>query len=276
TRTDGLHMTFQFQSLNADLDAPTFRNLMSEFERWFPDPYIPTWVFSNHDQTRRISKLGDDIARAKLNVLLQLTGRGVPFIYMGEEIGMRSPKMPLKGAEDPVAKKFSWLPSFLANFLTRDGKICLNRDCCRTPIQWDPSDNAGFSKSGVHTWLPLEPHYREVNVEAQEKDPTSMLNCYKELLTIRRNHPALHSGSVQFKDLGKEYKNSLLAYERLFYSPDFQQIVQVVVNLSNESYQVKGFEGKKTLLFSTISDSAPIDGSIIHLHPLEGIIMKIQ
>ncbi len=275
TRTDGLHMTFQFQSLNANLDAPTFRHLISEYE-YLEEPYTPTWVFSNHDVTRRMTKLGNDVTKAKLNVLLQLTVRGVPFVYMGEEIGMISPKIPLKGAEDPVARKFSWLPQFLTNFLTRDGKLCLNRDSCRTPIQWDASDNAGFSKGGVDTWLPVESHYREVNFEVQEKDPASLLHCYKQLLSIRRSHPALHSGSIQFKDLGKEYNDSLLAYERLFYSPDFQQIVQIVVNFSKVSYELKGFEGRKTLLFSTIQDSNPFDANMIHLQPLEGVIIKVQ
>jgi len=276
TRTDGLHMTFQFQSLNADLNALAFRHLMSEYESHFEDPYIPTWVFSNHDVTRRISKLGNDVAKAKLNALIQLTARGVPFIYMGEEIGMLYHKIPLQEAEDPVAQKFSRLPRFLTDFVSRDGKICLNRDGCRTPIQWDSSDNGGFSKGGVETWLPLEPHYRAINVELQEKDPASILNCYRQLLGIRRNHPALHSGSIQFKELEKEYKKSLLTYERLFYSPDFQQIVQIILNFTNDSYQVRGFEGKKTLLFSTISDSTPIGDSTINLQPLEGIIIKIQ
>ena len=103
-----------------------------------------------------------------------------------------------------------------------------------------------------------------------------MLNCYKQLLMIRSDHPALHSGSIQFKDLGKEYNGSLLAYERLFCSSDFQQIVQVAVNFSRESYQVKGFEERKTLLFSTIPDSKPFDDDTIHLQPMEGIIIKVQ
>jgi oligo-1,6-glucosidase/alpha-glucosidase len=276
SRTDGLHMTFQFQSLNADFDASTFRHLISEYERYLVEPYIPTWVFSNHDVTRRISKLGNDAAKAKLNALLQLTARGVPFIYMGEEIGMQYLKIPLEEAEDPVAKKFSGLPRFITNFVTRDGKICLNRDGCRTPMQWNSSDNGGFSEPGGDTWLPLEPHYREINVEIQENDPSSMLTCYRRLLDIRRKHPALHSGSIQFKELGKEYRNSLLAYERLFYSPDFQQILQVVMNFSDEFHQIEGFKGMKTLLYSTILDSNPLREDSIHLQPLEGIILRIQ
>jgi len=184
--------------------------------------------------------------------------------------------MPLKGAEDPVARKFSWLPKFLANFLTRDGKLCLNRDGCRTPLQWDSSENAGFTDVGVETWLPLEPHYKEINVEIQETDPESMLSCYKKLLEIRMNTPALHSGSIQIKDLGKSHKDSVLAYERLYYTNDFQQIVQIVLNFSDAPQQLQGFEGQKTLLFSTRVDSNPLQDDSIRLEPLEGIVMKLQ
>ncbi|GAG91054.1 unnamed protein product [marine sediment metagenome] len=51
-----------------------FRNLMRMYEKWFPYPYTPTWVFGNHDQMRRITKIGDNFNKAKINAILQLTG----------------------------------------------------------------------------------------------------------------------------------------------------------------------------------------------------------
>ncbi|MBE0527002.1 MAG: alpha-glucosidase, partial [Candidatus Thorarchaeota archaeon] len=101
TKTDGLHLAFLFKSLNAKLDASIFHKIISEYEQYFSEPYTPTWVFSNHDQMRRISKLGTDMVKAKLNATIQLTARGVPFIYYGEEIGISNHKLPLKTAEDP-------------------------------------------------------------------------------------------------------------------------------------------------------------------------------
>ena len=270
-RTDGLHLTFQFQSLNASLDASTFRDLITKYEHEFAEPYIPTWVFSNHDQVRRISKLGNDMEKAKLNVTLQLTARGVPFIYYGEEIGMSNHRFPVKGAQDPVALRYSWLPQFLVNLLTRDGSFSLNRDECRTPMQWDSSPNAGFCAADVEPWLPVEPRYETINVESEESDPDSLLHCYRNLLQLRRNTPALHSGSMSLLDSSK-HQNSLLTYER----NHNEQTVQIWLNFSNKPLQTGEVVDVGELLFSTLRNSNPIRAKDIYLEPYQGIVVEIQ
>ncbi len=268
-KTEGLHLTFLFQSLNTNLDADTFRNLLSRYEQYFTEPHIPTWVFSNHDQTRRITKLGNDVNKAKLNATLQLTARGVPFIYYGEEIGMLNHRFSLKTAKDPIALKYSRLPGFLVNLLTRSGSILLNRDECRTPMQWNSSLNAGFCSKESEPWLAVEPRYETINVESEESDPDSLLQCYKSLLRLRRQIPALNSGSMRLIDLST-HKKSLLSFERRY----DRQAVQIWLNFSNRRVQIDEVQEKAELIFSTLRESTPLSSSGIQLEAFQGIVLE--
>jgi oligo-1,6-glucosidase/alpha-glucosidase len=267
--TDGLHLTFQFQSLLVKPDAESFRNLIQEYEQFFPEPYTPTWVFSNHDQTRRISKLGNDFALARLNAMIQLTARGVPFIYYGEEIGIPSHKIPLKRGQDPIAKKFSGIPQFLVDSLTRSGRITLNRDECRTPMQWNASPNAGFCSEGSDPWLPIGPGYEEINVEFEEVDIDSLLHFYRDLLHLRKNTPALHTGTLNLIELQTHRKN-VLAFERKFN----KQVVQIWLNMSKKKISLEKPHTPVKILFSSVRGSHPIGDDAILLEPRQGLILE--
>jgi glycosidase len=271
TSTSGLHLAFLFQSLNVRLDAIAFRQLINLYEQTFSEPYTPTWVFSNHDQKRRISKLGNDVAKAKLNAMLQLTARGVPFVYYGEEIGMSDHRLPLKTAKDPIGRRFSWLPQILANLLTRTGSISLNRDNCRTPMQWDCSKNAGFCSERLEPWLPVSMNHRLLNVNSEEADPGSLLNCYKSLLLLRKKTPALHSGTIQIID-HPQLSESVLSYRRTYN----QQIVEVWLNFSRNRTQTGELGENATVLFSTIFDATPLTGNELHLGPYEGVVLGFR
>ncbi len=274
TVTDGLHLIFQFQSLGAKLTAGRFRTLFQDYEQVFSEPYIPTWVFSNHDQKRRISRLNGNVEKAKLNTTLQLTTRGVPFIYYGEEIGMLQSKIPLKSAQDPVAQKLALLPRILTSLFQKIGDISLNRDECRTPMQWDSGPNAGFCQSETNPWLPIGPDYEEINVDIEESDPASLLNCYKELLKLRRKTPALHSGALRFSQLHNGQK-SLLMYERIFSSDESEQIVEIWLNLSDKSIQVAQDLISCKLRFSTMKSTTPLRDDSLYLEPHQGIVLEI-
>lgn len=269
TKTNGLHLAFLFKSLNAKLNASVFRRLISEYEQYFTEPHTPTWVFSNHDQMRRISKLGNDRTKAKLNATLQLTARGVPFIYYGEEIGMINHKLPLKTAKDPIGQKFSKIPQFLVNLLTKSGSISLNRDDCRTPMQWTALPNAGFCSEELIPWLPVSSEYEKYNVDSEESIPDSLLNCYKALLKIRRNTPALHSGSMNL--LPPLLFGDLLSYQRIH----DEQVVQIWLNFSNKQRCISETGKNPKLLFSTISNLDTIKNSKLCLEPYQGVVLEI-
>ena len=271
TETDGLHLTFQFQSLNAKLDAVHLRELISEYEGTFTEPYSPTWVFSNHDQMRRISKMGNDINKAKLNATLQLTARGVPFVYYGEEIGMSNHRLPLKTAKDPIGQKYSWIPQFIVNLLTRGGSFSLNRDDCRTPMQWGSSLNAGFCSEEIEPWLPVSPGHETKNVDHETSDPDSLLNCYRTLLQLRRTTPALHSGSMHLLSPFL-FGSGVLSYQRIHN----EQVVQIWLNFSNKPHRIGEVRACAELLFSTMTKTDPLRNSALSLEPHHGVICRIS
>ncbi len=188
----GLHVIFLFESLAFRFSADFFRSLIEKYERLYPHPLVPVWVLGNHDQKRWISRLRGDRRRARCLVLLQLTVRGIPVVYYGEEIGMEDGAFPFRDALDPVARQFSWLPPPVARALG----LYLNRDGCRTPMQWDSSRNAGFTGGDAEPWLPVHRDYRTVNVENARRDPESLLNLYRDALCLRRESGALRCGTI--------------------------------------------------------------------------------
>jgi glycosidase len=123
-------------------------------ERWAP-------FLRNHDQTRTLTELGGDIARAKVAATILFTIPGLPFVYYGEEIGMTGNKP--------------------------DERL-------RTPMHWRRTRAAGFT-TGV-PWQPLQPDSLTANVEAQDGDPGSLLNVYRRLIHLRASNPALATGEL--------------------------------------------------------------------------------
>jgi alpha-glucosidase len=109
---------------------------------------------------------------------LLLTLRGTPFMYYGEEIGMRDVSLRRGEIMDPPGKRY-W-------------PIFKGRDGCRSPMQWDDMPFAGFSSA--KPWLPVHPNYHQRNVAAQNEDPDSLLNFTRKLIALRKKVPALRRG----------------------------------------------------------------------------------
>jgi glycosidase len=125
-------------------------------DRWSP-------FLRNHDQTRTLTDLGGDRAKAAVAVSLLLTLPGLPFLYYGEEIGMIGNK--------------------------RDGDESL-----RTPMQWSAAPHGGFTTGTP--WHALQPDSATVTVAAQERDPNSLLNLHRRLIHLRAANPALATGEL--------------------------------------------------------------------------------
>jgi alpha-glucosidase len=177
-----LPMDFQIADVNR-LSAPDFRRLLDEIERNSAHGQ-PFYFFGNHDQPRQWDRYGDGVHNdqiAKLMAALLLTTPATPLLYYGEEIGMRTTLPARKeDVQDPIGK-IGWPEE-----KGRDGE--------RTPMQWDTSNNAGFS-TATHTWLPVPPSFAQYNVELESREPGSILSFYKRLLALRRSEPALKYGS---------------------------------------------------------------------------------
>ena len=179
-----LPMDFQIADVN-ELSAPKFRTLFNEIENNSAQGQ-PEYFFSNHDQPRQWDRYGDGVHNdqiAKLMAVLELTTRGTPQMYYGEELGMRTtPPARIEDVHDPIGK-IGWPKE-----KGRDGE--------RTPMQWDSLPSAGFTTASK-PWLPIPPSSSKYNVETERNDPDSIFNTYKRLLALRKTEQALRDGSQQ-------------------------------------------------------------------------------
>jgi glycosidase len=157
-------------------------------EQDLPDFNFATFL-TNHDQSRVMSVFNGNLGKAKTAATLLLTAPGTPFIYYGEEIGMQGQKP--------------------------DEDI-------RLPMQWSADANAGFTTSTP--WRPPGTDYEEVNVDAQNGDPNSLLKRYRDLIKLRKENPALSTGALILVDTDNPG-----VYAILRASP--QQKLLVLVNL---------------------------------------------
>lgn len=235
---DGLHLVFLFDILFYKFNAKFFRKKIAEYEEFYGAPYIPTVVFSNHDQLRSIRRIGNDLEKAKLLALVQFTMRAVPTVYYGEEIGMTNPNLPIATAKDTLAKTFSWVPQFIANIIP----VGINRDGCRTPMQWNTQKNAGFSEAAT-TWLPVNKDVENRNVAQQLQDSTSLLSVFKQLLLLRKDNAALHSGNIEIIHTGNK---DILAFTRTFEN----EKILVMISFSRKKVRIDLNQPIKETLFS--------------------------
>jgi oligo-1,6-glucosidase/alpha-glucosidase len=262
----GLNLVFLFRSLKAALNPATIRALVSQYERLFPDPLLPTWVFGNHDRARRISRLGGDFARAKLNAAWQLTARGVPFLYQGEEIGMVQVPMPARGSKDALVQRMPWVPQFVYDAIRAVMGESINRDECRTPMQWDASPTVGFCPPGAKPWLPPPADTRGRTVADQSGDPDSLLECYRRFLHARRAHPALHRGDLVPID-PRETGYPVVGWRRTADG----RTVAVLLNASRHRHKVRNPAAGGTLLASTDGRRTDASAPELALGPWEGL-----
>ena len=266
---NGLHLVFLFEFTSTSFKPDKYAEIIGRIEEALPPPYTPTYVLSNHDRVRFISRLKNNSDKAKIAATMQLTLRGVPIIYYGEEIGMPNPEFELRTSQDPIGQKYSWVPGFLCKWLG----LSLTSDGCRTPMQWNDEPTAGFSTNPhVKTWLKVSDTYKDINVAKEREDPSSVLNCYKRLLKIRKQNVALQKGSFEFIELD-DLKSRCLAYRRIHE----KQEVFIYLNFSKDILKLKCPIEKPTLLFSTSGNRVRLDidsseGSI-SLGPFEGIIL---
>jgi len=242
-----LPMDFLFTMVNK-LSPAEFRKQIAEVNAasgW------PTFVISNHDIVRSYDRYGDGVHNdqiAKLMGALYLTLRGTPIMYYGEEIGMKTtPPVRKEDVKDPIGRK-GWPEE-----KGRDGE--------RTPMQWDASENAGFTKGTP--WLPVPPTYKTHNVADEAKDPKSVLEFYKSVLKLRRTNRALLDGDYAALN---ESDANVLSYSRIYKD----QGVVVALNMSNTLQKIKlglqgtGFATAKGLL---AAGKSTVSGNEITLEP---------
>ncbi len=217
-----LHEVFDFRLLRSPWRADRFRRLIQESDQAVPLGGWPPVVSSNHDQARHIDRYGkggDPVRRARATALLLFTLRGTPFVYYGEEVGLRDGKLRRSDRRDPYTIRY-W-------------PLKTGRDSARTPMPWDDSLHAGFTTG--RPWLPLSHDWRETNFAHEQRDPDLMLSLYKRLIRLKKESQALTSGAYQPIDAGSK---DCLLYHRSFQAETYTEGMLIAVNFRSQMQTV--------------------------------------
>jgi oligo-1,6-glucosidase len=205
-----LNMGYHFEA--ALLGSPKGYNLPDlkrVFTKWDSAFVSKGWIsvfLANHDQPRMLSKYGNDTPQfrefsSKMLSTFVLSMRGTPYCYNGDEIGMSNIYMDkIEDYRDVDAL------NGYKNCVNHGGDVkeymermqLFSRDNSRTPFQWSNKTNAGFTTG--KPWLKINPNYSVVNAAAQEKDPNSVLNYFRNMVKFRKNNPILVYGDYQLLD----------------------------------------------------------------------------
>jgi alpha-glucosidase len=250
-RPDELHSAFNFDFLSCPWDATRLREVVdATLAAHEPVKAPATWVLSNHDVTRHVTRYGradtsfsfadrqhrapTDQAlgtrRARAASLLAMALPGGVYIYQGEELGLSEVEnLPDEARQDPVFK--------------RTNGADIGRDGCRVPVPWSgDAPPYGFNMTGTAPWLPQPLDWAKFTVETQTDDPESMLELYRSALRLRRAEPALGDGPLTWLDTQPD----VLAFAR-------DETFACVVNLSDTPVTLPPH--KEVLLAS-----GPLDG----------------
>src|SRR4051812_12173352 len=246
----GAHLPFNFALLSAPWNARGIEKIIAEYEAVLPPGAWPNWVLGNHDRPRVASRVGQ--GQARVAAMLLLTLRGTPTLYYGDEIGMHQVAIAPEQVRDPFEKN---VPG-----------IGVGRDGCRTPMQWDATEHAGFSRA--EPWLPLPDDYLHENTQNLGEDKTSILNLYRALIDLRKRTPALVSGSY----VPIAAQGELLLYRR----QDDEQSILIALNLGNEPVSVLSDSiglGGEILLSTQMDRKGEAVGETLDLRANEGVIL---
>jgi len=211
--TGALKMVFQFEHMGLDAasgeDARRsigpwkLLDLKAVMTRWQKDLENRAWnsiYLTNHDQPRAVSRFGDDrqfrVESAKMLATFTHMLQGTPYIYQGEEIGMTN--VAFESIDDYRDVETLNMYKELVGRKGADPKETLkiihakSRDNARTPVQWDTSEQAGFTADTP--WIKVNPNYKEINVTDTLADPNSVFHYYKKLIRLRRENPVIVYG----------------------------------------------------------------------------------
>ena len=284
---DELNMVFTFEHMDVDADnglkwtdkKPDLVELKKVFSKWQTGLDGVGWnslYLNNHDQPRMVSRFGDDgkywKESAKMLAICLHMMQGTPYIYQGEEIGMKNIEFQsIEECNDIEAinayKEYTSdgriSPEDMMRYINKKG-----RDNARTPMQWNDTENAGFTTGTP--WFTINPNYKEVNVAEQEKDPDSILNFYKHLIQMRKEYPIIVYGS--YKLLYPDHKTAFV-YERMLED----EKLLVACNFSAEELELEvpaEFVQKEAELLISNYHEAKISEKLV-LRPYEARVYRI-
>lgn len=204
-------MVFQFEHMVLDQEegkekwdlAPLpFVKLKKTLAKWQNQLEGCGWnslFWENHDLPRIVSRWGNDgeyrELSAKMLAVVLHGMQGTPFVYQGEELGMTNVRFPDITWYQDIESINLYRERTAAGYTSEEVMESIyakGRDNARTPMQWDASENAGFTEA--KPWIPVNPNYREINAASQIKDPSSVFSFYQNLISLRKTWPVFVDG----------------------------------------------------------------------------------
>lgn len=281
-----LNMVFQFEHVESDgkygnwtdekMPLTTLKKIMSH---WQTELYGVAWnslFWDNHDQPRAVSRFGDDRpqyreASAKMLATCLHMQQGTPYIYQGEELGMTN--YPFQSLED--FRDIDSLNGY--KFWCADGSLsheefwpCMllkSRDNARTPVQWDDSEQAGFTTGTP--WIAVNPNYKEVNAKAETADPNSVFHYYKKLIELRKQNPIMVYGKYELLLADSE---ELFVYTRTM---DSEKLLVVCNFCDHEAaFTIPGEFVGASCLISNMENT--YDRADVTLKPYEAFVLHVK
>ena len=274
-----LQMAYHFEATDmvTTLEKCTLAQFKKSFTKWDKSFAENGWIaiyLSNHDQSRFINRYGSDKPAfkdysAKLLNTFILSMRGTPFMYYGDELGMTNIGFTkIEQYKDIAAingyKKAASDGEDLDHYLKKLN--LLSRDNGRTPMQWDTSNNAGFSSE--IPWLPVHENHTTVNVANQQNDQNSVLNHFKKMVTFRKDNLLLVYGNYQ---IIQEEHQTIYAYSRTL--DDEQMTILLNFSESESSISLPNFDHSKEVLINNYNEFS-VDKDTITLKPYQAVVLK--
>lgn len=246
-------------------------------ERQVSDIGVLSTILENHDEPRHTSfylqnQEVNNYSKKMLAAMLLLR-KGLPFIYQGQEIGMEN--MPFQHVEelndiDSIAQYQTGLNAGLSQEESMANVRQYSRDNARTSMQWDNTDNGGFSS--VAPWLAVNPNYVQINVASQQEDSNSLWHFYRELIALRtKSQYAATFGYGTFTPLFEEHEN-IMAFER-----HGAHTIWVIMNYQNQTKRLMlSTDNIYKVIVNNYEDIDWVSNSEINLKPYQIVAIVIS
>lgn len=247
------------------------QKILKEFGIWSPNH------MENHDSARVVNRFfeADQINFASTTMIgaLDFFLRGTPFIYQGQELGMKNATIKDPNVFDDIQTKDQYQVALAANFSTSEAlKAVLHRsrDNARTPMQWQDEIYAGFSSA--QPWLPVNDDYREYNVATERNDANSILNFYRRMIEIRQK--SAYREILIYGDFRPVYLDldNIVAYDRHLAG----KTVRVICNFQNQAIELQKYrQNEKYQLILSNDAYSTNQEQLLQLNPYQVILVEV-
>ena len=275
-----LDMAYHFESVDIgnhvkDFGLAKYKQIFSRYDETFKEKGWLSIFLANHDQPRMVSKFGNDTAEfrelsSKMLSTFVMTMRGTPYYYYGDELGMVNIRFnDINDYNDVETRnKYTQIKNAGGDLdAYMENRKQTSRENGRTPFQWDTTENAGFTTG--KPWLKVNSNHNIINAEAQEKDPNSVLNYFRQLVQLRKQNLTLVYGAYTLLDKDNP---DVFAYTREL---DGKKLL-ILLNFSekNTAYTLPISTAKSKIILDNYSNTKKIKKNT--LRPYEAVILELK